>query len=69
MGKVSSIFSKIKPVYGKCYCGSDKFKLKMSPGDNKTVECLVCAECGECETVEFDEEATVSELFEFWGQY
>jgi hypothetical protein len=54
MGSVKPFQGYSPPIFGKCRCGSETFKLKMNQGNQDTVECLVCAECGDWETVIFD---------------
>lgn len=59
MYKTIKFPNELPHIYGKCHCGSEIFKLKLSQ-DGYTVTNLICASCGDsealslCEQVDFD---------------
>lgn len=56
MGKTIKLPNEAPPIYGKCHCGSDIFKLRLLH-DGYTVSNLICAKCGDSEAVSWAEDA------------
>ena len=54
MAEIKKFPNEKAPVYGKCDCGCENFRLRLNSGDTTTVTHLECAECGDTAPLETD---------------